>query len=51
MVILSGVCLVVVLVTVCFAFRAGERRLDGNEIRSLRRFSERVKREAAFPFE
>jgi len=51
MYILSGLGMVLLFLAVCLVMRGRQSPLSGDEIRSLRRFSDRIRRDAGFPFE
>jgi hypothetical protein len=49
--IIAGLGLLFLILAIFFLARGKQAPLDGEEIRSLRRVSDQVRREAVFPFE
>jgi hypothetical protein len=49
--LVAATCLVVIVLTVWIRSAGHEQPLDRNEVHRLRRFSEKLQREASLPFE
>jgi hypothetical protein len=50
-VIEAGVCLALILIGIRRWFHTAVRPLDSDELRDVRRLSERIRRDGAFPFD
>ena len=48
---MAGICLVLILLGVRHLWRAAERPLDREELRIVRRLSDRIRSDEAFPFD
>ncbi len=49
--VMAGLGILIVILAKQYLARDKQPRLDGEEIRNLRRVSEQVRRESAFPFD